>query len=161
MNKLFKILFLSFTALGFIYCGKKETSFSFRAVDPLEKNSLEQTLYRPGVFRQIKHGTPVFDKGKILWIAYTPAKSKYDKPYAVSLSRKSLGYIEINLRNRMLDPAVGSIVDKYEDLDEGDYLLRVALSGEVIDQIYFRIVKTENDSAVNYESDPENDPEAQ
>ncbi|MDH4262917.1 MAG: hypothetical protein OEV78_07735 [Spirochaetia bacterium] len=109
-------------------------------------------MYVPREFR--KYNAPIqFNENRSLWFAYKPGKINYKSPYAVSLSKKSLGWIEIDLKNIHLSKTIGYIVDDYPELKYGKYLLTVALEHNILDSIEFEILKEgdQKDDFIDYD----------
>jgi hypothetical protein len=96
---------------------------------------------------------PVFERDDVLWYAYRPASVKTGRYYGISLQKKSLGYQEIDLRNRMIIEGQNLLIDQYRSLEEGEYRLKIAYAGEVIDQVDFIVVGDSASESIDYEKD--------
>ncbi|HMV34488.1 MAG TPA: hypothetical protein PKD60_01240, partial [Turneriella sp.] len=97
--------------------------------------------------------TPVFERDDVLWYAYRPASPQSGAYYGISLQKKSLGYQEIDLRNRQIAEGQGMLIDHYRNLEEGEYRLKIAYNNRVIDQIDFVVVADSASESVNFEED--------
>jgi len=131
---LFIVVLISFSCAG--DAGK----FAFHPVDEQRFNDIQRVWYTPSHFTRF---TPpiLFDENKTIWFSYKPDKVNYKEPYAISLSRRSLGWIEIDLKNVMLNSEVGYIVENYPDLETGEYLLRIAFNDEIIGSTTFEVIR--------------------
>ena len=135
-----------------LFCAEEEPGmFAFFPAEMSELDSLGKNHYRPKWFKKYRSGTS-FPSDKTLWFTWKPSAPDTTLPYAISLSRKSLGFNEIDLRNSTIRPGVGAIVDYYENLEPGQYLLRVAYKNTVQDSVYFDIVSTVGPGLVDYET---------
>ncbi len=142
--------FLAVAALC-ISCGNSRGRFAFTVADHSNLPALEQKFFQPQRFVTYKT-KPVFERDDVLWYAYRPASPKSDRYYGISLQKKSLGYQEVDLRNRMIIEGQGMLIDNYRSLDEGEYRLKIALNNKVIDQIDFIIVGDSSVETIDYES---------
>lgn len=123
-----------------IFCMEKTGSFAFHSIKESKLTSFQKSMYLPREFK--KYRAPIqFDEKINLWFAYTPAKVSYKSPYAVSLSKKSLGWIEIDLKNLHLSQKIGYLVDSYPELKNGKYLMTVALENKILNSVEFEIIK--------------------
>ena len=133
--------------------------FAFFAADQQQLNNLEEKLYQPRRFKKFK--PPIsFAQDKTLWYIYKPDTKDYKLPYAISLQKKSLGYIEIDLKNKMLSPEVGGFIDLFEDLEVGHYAIKIAYKNLVIDEIKFSIERKENPDSIDFDAPISDDPES-
>lgn len=139
-------------------CGNSKGRFAFAVADHSELTVLEKKFFHPRRFIHYQR-PPVFEQDDVLWYAYRPASPKYGTYYGVSLQKKSLGYQEIDLRNRQIADGQDMLVDYYRDLEEGEYRLKIALNNKVIDQVDFIVVADSAIEVVNFAQDEvENSP---
>jgi len=150
-----RLLACAFVAVISLNC-KSKGRFAFAVSDHTELSVLEQHYYAPGRFQRPKE-KPIFETNDVLWFAYQPGSVHENEYYAISLAKKSLGYQEIDLRNRSIATGVGQLIDHYKNLDEGEYRLRIAYNNKVIDQIDFVVVADSASESIDYERD---EPEA-
>ena len=135
-------------SLSLAYCSSGKQGFAFAQVDETAMNVLQKKYYQPRRFN--RYSPPViFGEDKTLWFAFYPAQKVYDRPYAVSLSRKSLGWSEIELKNLNLSSEIDYLINNYGALPKGRYLLRVALDDEILDSIAFEVIN-ENEQLEDY-----------
>lgn len=134
--------------ISFYRCDQTLPGFSFAAIDESEMTALQKRWYRPKQFNR-HSGPKLFEERQSIWVSYKPRKKHYTEAYAISLSRKSLGWIEIDLKNMMLNPETDFLVNKFGKLQKGKYLLRVAYDNEIMDSIYFEIIN-ESDQLKDY-----------
>jgi hypothetical protein len=65
------------------------------------------------------------------------------KEFYFSLNKKSIDYLEIDLRKKSIEEGAPIIRDSYTGLEIGDYLLKVAYEGDVFDQVEFKVLPEE------------------
>ena len=139
---------LSFLVFFSAFCMKKSGGFAFHAVNDSKFTPLQKMIYLPRQFT--KYQNPIqFNENLNIWFTYEPSKHDYHQPYAVSLSRKSLGWIEIDLKNLHLSNKIGYLVNNYPELKHGQYLLTVALENKILSSVEFEIIK-EGDQRNDY-----------
>ncbi len=134
-----------------VACGNGRGRFAFTIADHSNLPALEQKFFQPQRFVSYKT-KPVFERDDVLWYAYRPSSPKSDRYYGISLQKKTLGYQEVDLRNRMIIEGQGMVIDHYKGLEEGEYRLKIALNNKVIDQIDFIIVGDSSAETIDYES---------
>lgn len=137
-------------------CGNGRGRFAFTVADHSNLPVLEQRFFQPQRFVSYKE-TPVFERDDVLWFAYRPSAPKYGAYYGISLQKKSLGYQEIDLRNRQIAEGQGMIIDHYRNLEEGEYRLKIAYNNSVIDQVDFIVVADSASESVNFDEDEADD----
>jgi hypothetical protein len=135
-----------------VACGNGRGRFAFAVADHSNLPVLEQRFFHPQRFVSY-HKTPVFERDDVIWYAYRPASPQAGAYYGISLQKKSLGYQEIDLRNRQIAEGQGMLIDHYRNLDEGEYRLKIAYNNRVIDQIDFIVVADSASEAIHFEED--------
>jgi|JI8StandDraft_1071087.scaffolds.fasta_scaffold233011_2 hypothetical protein len=70
-----------------------------------------------------------------------------------SLNKKSIDYLEVDLRRKTIEEGNPVIRDYYRGLGIGDYLLKIAYEGEVFDQVEFKVLPEEGYYAETIEGD--------
>lgn len=137
-----------------LHCSRGRGRFAFTVADHRNLAAYEQSVFQPQRFVR-PETKPIFETDDVIWFAYKPVSPKNHSYYAISLQKKSLGYSEIDLRNKMMGDGVGLLIDHYKTLEEGEYRLKIAHSNEVIDQIDFIVVGDSASESIDYEKDEE------
>lgn len=151
-GRIFAATFVAFFLISTTNCsGKKPGEFAFFLADQSELTLVEKINYTARRFNRFKQPAS-FDEDKILWIYYKPQGMFAGGEYLLSLYRRSLGWIEIESRMLKFDPRRGGIIDYYNDLTPGKYLIKVAKDNEVIDTYRFDIFET-GGNEIDYEAD--------
>ncbi|MDH4198832.1 MAG: hypothetical protein OEV66_00485 [Spirochaetia bacterium] len=151
MRRLFFPLVLTVCNVFLISCAKNHGSFAFHSVDERRFTEFQKKNYIPGNFN--KYTSPIqFGENQTLWFAFQPGKISHEK-YAISLSRKSLGWIEIDLKNLEIPKKIAYLIDNYPNLQAGKYLLTVALRNEILNSIEFEIIneRGQRDDFIDYD----------
>ena len=154
-----RIFFVLIVATLTLACGNGRGRFAFTVADHSNLPALEQKFFQPQRFLSYKN-KPVFERDDVIWYAYRPSWPKSDRYYGISLQKKSLGYQEVDLRNRMIIEGQGMLIDHYKSLDEGEYRLKIALNNRVIDQIDFIVEGDSSSETIDYESSEPEESEA-
>lgn len=142
-----------YIAVGlFAACGNSRGRFAFTVADPGNLPLLERRFFQPQRFVSLLQ-TPVFENDDVIWYAYRPAAPQPGAYYGISLQKKSLGYQEMDLRNRQLVPGQTMLVDHYRELEEGEYRLKIAHNNRVIDQVDFIVVADTASESVDFDQD--------
>ncbi|MCS6984672.1 MAG: hypothetical protein NZM25_06065 [Leptospiraceae bacterium] len=136
-------------------CQKRTGELAFALVDESTMSPLEAYNFVPRRFyKSLAKG--IFPDNKKLWFVYRPPLelTLYGKPiFIFALQKKSLGYLDIDLRRKTVDPQDGVIRDFYENLQEGDYRLRITTPEEVLLEYDFEIISMRDQDIVNYEEE--------
>ncbi|MDH5719809.1 MAG: hypothetical protein OEZ13_04215 [Spirochaetia bacterium] len=131
-------------------CSSKPGIFAFFPVDMSVLTAEQKIWFQPSDFRRFRD--PIyFEKHHTVWYAYKPDSPKHGKTYAISLLKKSLGYIEVDIRNQALKKSTDYLVDRYDNLETGFYKLKIAVDNKVIDFVNFEIVESADKHVINYE----------
>jgi hypothetical protein len=149
MRRILPLLALSALSCSF-FRGKGQ--FAFTVADHSNLPVLEQHFFQPQRFVK-PLAKPIFERDDVMWYAYRPYSAKTGRFYGISLQKKSLGYQEIDLRNRTIAEGQGMLIDHYKQLEEGEYRLKIAYDNEVIDQIDFIVVGDSASESIDYEKD--------
>ncbi len=143
------VFFLIF--IFFYSCDTKEPSFSFFPVNQSDLDHVQSQYFHPPSFR-IFQDPITFEENKIIWFAYRPNEINRELPYALSLSRKSLGWVELDLRAHRLETNTEYITNYYKDLEPGEYLLTVALKNKKLGSVIFHIIPERGEEIIDYDA---------
>lgn len=136
---------------SFYSCTEKKSAFAFFPMDDSELDFIQNKYFHPPLFKYYK--PPInFSENKAIWFSYNPPKISREIPYAVSLSRKSLGWIEIDLRAVQLKKNSNYLVNFYKDLEPGEYQITVALDRQKLGSVVFQIKPESNKSRIDYDA---------
>lgn len=135
-----------------VSCGHGRGRFAFTIADHTDLPVLEQRFFQPQRFVRFE-AKPIFERDDVVWYAYKPSSPRVGRFYGISLQKKSLGYQEIDLRNRTLVDGQGMLIDHYKGLDEGEYRMKIAYENKVIDQIDFIVVADSATESIDFETD--------
>ncbi len=152
-----KVTMITFAFLiGFLpCCGNLEGDFGWNPVQeegisPLEEEFIIHTQYR--VSRKDLYFSP---NDTIYFVYIFKSKVTPSQEFFFSLNKKSIDYLEIDLRRKRIEEGDPVIRDKYKGLDIGDYMLKVAYEGEVFDSVQFQILPEDGYFTENLERDLE------
>ena len=148
-----KGIVLTLLSVFLINCSEKGSDFAFYPVDESSLSPMQKQFYYPRYLNHYKQPI-LFSENRNIWFSYNPPEKNFKEPYAISLSKKSLGWIEFDLKNQILNPNVKYIVNNYTNLPPGKYMLRVALKNEILGSITFEVISEENkeDDYIDYEA---------
>ena len=124
--------------------------FSFYALHDLELSAIEKKYFRPKVFK-VKKDPIFFYEGETLWFCYYPSSPLYKQIYIISLSQKSIGWFEIDLKNQLLSPQNEALVSKFNNLNVGRYLIRIFKGLDIVDRIEFDVLPSKETVVLNYD----------
>lgn len=144
--RIYLVCLMAFMALA---CSRGRGQFAFTVADPGALSAMEQHFFQPQRFVR-PTAKPIFERDDVLWFAYRPSSVKTGSYYGISLQKKSLGYQEIDLRNRMIIEGQNLLIDHYRSLEEGEYRLKIAYGGDVIDQVDFIVVGDSASESIDY-----------
>lgn len=139
---MYRLVYLLFPVL-LLHCGESKGTFAFFPANESALTEMQKTYYYPPRFNRFQ--SPIlFSENRTIWVAYRPASRSYSSPYALSLSQKSLGWMEINLKTQSLAKGSKYLVNRYKNLPAGKYLLRVAHDNRIVDSIEFEVTMEES-----------------
>lgn len=120
-------------------CGAPKGNFGWatsldEGISEIDKEFHVQTEY------QMMREDLVFSPNETIHFVYAFKShvSAKDEFY-FSLNRKSIDYLEIDLRRKTIEEGASVIRDSFSGLEVGDYLLKVAYEGDVFDQVEFKV----------------------
>lgn len=130
------ILFLTFN------CSNKG-EFGWATTDDSEKSILEKEIYNVTDFKMTRKNL-VFSPNETIHYIYT-FESNQDQTleYVVRLEKESMGFVEIDLKKKFVEPESSSLKDKFSNLEVGKYRLQIVLEQNVIDSIEFDVIADE------------------
>lgn len=148
-----KGIVLVFLSIFLINCKEKGNDFAFYPVDESSLSQMQKQFYYPRYLNHYKQPI-LFSENRNIWFSYNPPEKNYKEAYAISLSKKSLGWIEFDLKNQKLDFNVKYLINNYANLPSGKYLLRVALNNEILGSVTFEVIAEEDkeDDYIDYEA---------
>ena len=145
-----KFLALALVLIIQVGCREKEKhNFAFIMADTSELSPLSEKNFQPRLFKI--HRAPIsFPENSTLYIHYKPDKIDYLETYALALSKRSLGFIQVDLRNVKINQGIGAMINKYSDLEPGQYKLEVANSEGILNEIVFTIRKAAQQELIDF-----------
>lgn len=144
-----------FSLFSLTFCQKDTGKLAFAVVDENLMTPLEAKNFIPRRF-YLFHDKTLFPAGKKIWFVYIPPLEfrVYGKTtFAISLQKKSLGYLEIDLRNKTISPLDPYLRDFYENLEPGDYRLRISANAEVLVEKDFEVIESQDSDFIDYEKE--------
>jgi hypothetical protein len=151
-----RILFI--VLLAFILnCGPSSGEFGWATTQDEDKSVLERELYMVTDFKMTRVNL-IFSPSDTIHYIYTFSRHPGETTeFFVSLEKESLGFVEIDLKRKLIEAESTSLKDKFVRLSPGKYRLQVAFEQEVIDSIEFDVLPEEGYSldTPNMEKDKE------
>ena len=134
-----------------LFCSGKPGRFAFHTIDSSELNLIEKKWFRPRVFHS-KKPPIIFYEDQILWYSYELNRPSYQKNYVTSLSQKKMIWSEIKLFNEKLELRKKSLVARLGQLNRGNYLIKVFIDENMLDQIQFEILPSRDNIVIDYDN---------
>ncbi len=140
--RLFLLILISF------FCKPATGEFGFAVTNDLGKDILEKEVSQITDYKMMREGV-IFSPNDTIHYVYKFKWNLFDYNYSqkdefyVALEKESLGFVEIELKKKFIEPDSYSLKDKFNRLDVGRYNLKVAYEGDVIDNIIFEVVPEE------------------
>ncbi len=150
---MFHLYIFFITCLFLFQCSiDKSSKFSFYELEEKILQPIEKKWFTPKVLKKM-NSPIIFHQGTSIWYHYE-LDWDHEIEYIVSLFIKELIWREVEFKNKRVKPKRKFLMDKFQSLKPGEYLLRVSNSKKVIDQIKFSIFSdhNENNSIWNYDS---------
>lgn len=137
-----RILFLVLFAF-FVNCGPSSGEFGWATTQDEDKSILERELYMVTDFKMTRANL-IFAPSDTIHYIYTFSRHPGElTEFIVTLEKESLGFVEIDLKRKLVEAETSSIKDRFIRLSPGKYRLQVAYEQEVIDSIEFDVLPEE------------------
>ncbi|MCC5815295.1 MAG: hypothetical protein JJT78_11100 [Leptospira sp.] len=133
--KIYVILFLLV-----INCGSPKGNFGWtttmdEGISEIDREFKLQTQF------QMSREDLFFSLDETIHFVYIfESRVSHKDEFFFSLNKKSIDYLEIDLRRKSIEEGNPIIRDKYRGLDIGDYRLKVAYEGDVFDEVDFKVM---------------------
>ena len=132
-----------FLVLFFIFNCSNKGEFGWATTDDSEKSILEKEVYNVTDFKMTRKNL-VFLPNETIHYIYTFESSPGEAvEYVVRLEKESMGFVEIDLKKKFVEPESTSLKDKFSNLEIGKYRLQIVLEQNVIDSIEFDVIADE------------------
>ncbi len=139
MIRLFFLISLAFI----INCGPSDGEFGWATTQDENKSVLERELYMVTDFKMTRVNL-IFSPSDTIHYIYTFSRHPGDGvEFVVTLEKESMGFVEIDLKKKMLEAETSSLKDRFIRLSPGKYRVQVAFEEEVIDSIEFDVLPEE------------------
>lgn len=135
-----------------VNCGTVEGEFGW-AITEGDQDILEQKLYVVTDYKMMRENL-IFSPNKLISLIYRFKTAPLnDTEFYLALYKKSLSYVEVDLKRVKFDPDSKALKTSFEELGVGNYLIKVANDeGELIDSVTFDVMP-EDGYATNEEFD--------
>jgi hypothetical protein len=140
-------------------CGEHSGRFGWATSVSGDLGVLERQFYVPTQFEMTREEL-YFSPGDTIHFVYEFDSSVAPTDeFLFSLNKKSIDYLEIDLRIKTIEEGKPVIRDHYTGLNVGEYLLKIAYEGEVFDTVEFQVLPDESYFVENLDSDGNPDTE--
>ncbi len=129
--------------LFFLFNCGNNGEFGWATTDDSEKSILEKEVYNVTDFKMTRKNL-VFSPNETIHYIYTfDSNPGPSVEYVIRLEKESMGFVEIDLKKKFIEPESSSLKDKFANLEVGKYRLQIVLEQEVIDNIEFDVIGDE------------------
>ncbi len=145
-NTLLFLLTASF--LLFQNCSPAKGEFGWAVSSNTEKGILEKELFVVTDYKMMRTGL-IFSPADIVHYVYkfhwSPFQINYSSSdeFFISLEKESLGFVEVDVKKKMIESESYTLKDRFKNLEIGRYNLKVAFEGDVIDSVQFDVLPDE------------------
>lgn len=133
---------LSFLILFLLFNCSNKGEFGWATTSDEEKSILEKEIYNVTDFKMTRKNL-VFLPHETIHYIYSFESSPGENEYVVRLEKESLGFVEIDLKKKFIEPETTSIKDRFSNLGVGKYRLQIVYEENVIDSIEFDVISSE------------------
>lgn len=123
-----------------INCGPSKGEFGWAVSHDKDKDILERELYQVTDFKMTRLNLIFAPEDTIHYIYTFDRNPGLTTEFVVTLEEETLGFIEIDLKKKKIEPETTSLKDKFVQLKPGRYRLRIVFEQEVIDGIEFEVL---------------------
>ncbi|HMV43619.1 MAG TPA: hypothetical protein PK079_14680 [Leptospiraceae bacterium] len=140
-------------------CGPSKGEFGWATTQDENKNILEREIYTVTDFKMTRVNL-IFSPSDTIHYVYTFSRHPGEgSKFIVTLEKESMGFVEIELKEKTIEPETNSLKDKFIRLNPGHYRVQVVFEEEVIDNIEFDVLPEEGYTVESVDLD--NDKEEQ
>ena len=142
------LLFLLAAFLLVQNCSPAKGEFGWAVSSNTEKGILEKELFVVTDYKMMRTGL-IFSPADIVHYVYKFQWSPFQLNYSssdeffISLEKESLGFVEVDVKKKMIEPESYTLKDRFKSLEIGRYNLKVAFEGDVIDSVQFDVLPDE------------------
>ncbi|MEM7183804.1 MAG: hypothetical protein AAF518_23060, partial [Spirochaetota bacterium] len=127
------LLLLSF--LFFSACGIPSGEFGWHALRNDDMDILEKELVVISEYTMTKQNLYFSPLDTIHYIYKFSRSPGRKKEFIITLEKKSLGYVEIELKKKHIETSTNYLKDKFSNLDAGKYRVNLVFDENIIDTV--------------------------
>ncbi len=148
-----KQLFLLLNLILILNCGPSKGEFGWATTFDQDKNILEKEISFITDFKMTRKNL-VFSPSDTIHYIYTFDRNPGGSTeFVITLEKESLGFVEIDLKKKFVEPDSTSLRDHFSDLAPGKYRIQIVFDTQVLDNIEFEILAREGYSLKEENSD--------
>lgn len=125
----------------FVNCGIPSGEFGWAVTNDEDISPIEEEFYVQTQFEMARQNLYFSPNDTIHYVYIFSREVDPKKEFFVSLNKKSIDYLEIDLRRKRVEENM--LRDKYKNLEIGEYLLKIAFEGDVFDSVHFKVLPEE------------------
>lgn len=148
-----------FSLLFFFQCGSPKGEFGWATTNDVGISLIDKEFSIQKQFVMTREDLFFTPEDTIHFVYSFSSYVSKDDEFFFSLNKKSIDYLEIDLRRKNIEEGNTVIRDKYQGLEVGDYLLKVAYEGDVFDQVEFKVMPEDGYFTENLEKELNEDVE--
>lgn len=141
-----------------LFCGKPEGNFGWATTLDEGISEIDQEFHLQTQFQMSREDLFFSPDETIHFVYIFDSRVSQKDEFFFSLNKKSIDFLEIDLRRKSIEEGSPIIRDKYRGLGVGDYRLKVAYEGDVFDEVDFKVLPDEeyfkggeeNDEIIRY-----------
>lgn len=151
-----RILFF-ILAVFVLNCGPSKGEFGWATTQDENKDILEREIYAVTDFKMTRVNL-IFSPSDTIHYVYTFSRHPEDgAKFIVTLEKESMGFVEIELKEKTLEPETNSLKDRFIRLSPGHYRVQVVFEEEAIDSIEFDVLPEEGYAVESVDLDKEHE----
>lgn len=134
-----RFLLLFFCLLSF-YCSPSQGEFGWATTNNEGMDAFEKQFYIVTEYKMMKSNIFFSPTDKIHYVYKFGNFPVAGSEFIVVLEKESLGFVEIDLKKKLVEPESNSLRDNFEPLSVGKYRLKIVYDQETIDEVIFEVL---------------------
>ncbi len=137
----FKRVFLSFLFfLALFYCSPSQGEFGWAATNNEGMDAFEKQFYIVTEYKMMRSNIFFSPTDKIHYVYKFGNFPVAGSEFIVVLEKESLGFVEIDLKKKLVESESNSLRDSFDPLSVGKYRLKIVYDQETLDEAIFEVL---------------------
>lgn len=135
-----KYFILASFFLVLLYCTPAQGEFGWAVTSDEDMDAFEKQFYIVTEYKMMRNNIYFSPTDRVHYVYKFGNLTVAGSEYIVVLDKKSLGFVEYDLKKKLVESESNSIRDSFDPLPVGEYRLKIVYDQDVIDTVYFEVL---------------------